>query len=682
MSDLDSGAFRVHGNYCGPGHTGSRNLGGVNFAAQPVDGLDRACLEHDMRYAQGNGGFAADAVLMADAVANRSTDLLPGGPVAIGMAAKTAFEILSGASTYESDGLHFDPIRRTSDGYTFGVPRSVTGGPRARRSISQSMLSRPKRDRPATPPPGPQPRAAFPGDAGLLVGVEPNPGPKPAVANAKRAKRAMAKQQPRAAKNMRVRTAPVTQTAAPSVMVPMTDVRPYYRVEESRGGCTVAALVSIGILSTANGTSSGTNMVPGGVVGSFLIDKDLFVGTQLQYDFERFERWRVRRGMYHFVSSTASSTPGSLWFMPDPDSSDVLPLGAVISPGTISAHRGSVKHTMWSGSAVGPLVLNKEWLWSDSPLVQASSTGLASGTAASSSGGGSDVRLASAGLLNVLNGDSIVAANAGQVGEMFIEIIVEFKDVQRSDLANLVWTARVQAGSGGTLFTYSGTSNNPLNQAISQTVNVGGNGAYEYVYNPRYITPSQTGQMQLPPGTYVMSHALQYANTGTTYTPSYTFSFPTPNSSDFFQSFNVGQSGVIEFTTPPTSPATTGVLAVVNYCQFRLPCVTGINNLCQGNLAVGATFGTNPNVSGIVSYCYRIPTFDSMPIAALYPRGSTATSDLNVTAIRAELIRRLAALPPEPRAVALLADDAKDDESHEWVRIRTSPAASCKTSLR
>jgi len=54
---------RIHGNYCGPNWTGGKPLAAndpkVDWTVKAIDGLDRACRNHDLSCAKG-GCSAAD----------------------------------------------------------------------------------------------------------------------------------------------------------------------------------------------------------------------------------------------------------------------------------------------------------------------------------------------------------------------------------------------------------------------------------------------------------------------------------------------------------------------------------------------------------------------------------------------------------------------------------------------
>lgn len=577
-------SFALHGNYVGPGHTGAKRLGDVDWSTKPIDALDAAARSHDWHYSQqpANRG-AADEVLAKRAWRSiAKQDGLVGKAkaafVAAGMKAMSLIGSRNGTLLLDPpapESVHPENKHRSPNNFTKRKRKVLEGASgygfqQKEVALKSSQI---------------EPGAQINGNNGSATNsddVPKNMQPKKERKIEKKIEKKVektVKKQKKQKKNGSPKKAPIQTGLTATTFQETSSVQPYYLPgSKPRSKKT---LFSLGIVSTG-GVSSGSTFVSGGVNQSIAIDKNTFSGQSIGRDLDNYEMGQLLWAKYWFVPSIGSTTPGACWIFSDPDAVDVLPVNTVVQNSLLTSHRGSKKHTIWKDAFSGPCVFNKKWLYLDSALnVSANTT---ANTSVTNSG---DPRLTTFGVLNFINGENI-STSTGALGEWFLECEFDFMNPQFNDLSNFILSQKLIAPSStsnvGQMVT--GTAFDPFRAFDGYT---GAAIQYENVINPRLAirtgATNGTGSMQfkLPPGNYNFYCRISQGNGGSssTYTP------------------------VINFS------ATTGT--IYSLTMDKIVIGIGLNSVAAPEFASALISGADPLANGAIGFNARL-RIDSVPV--------------------------------------------------------------------
>lgn len=408
----------------------------------------------------------------------------------------------------------------------------------------------------------------------------------------------------------------------PTVFQNQFDVKPYYKtVSAGKYSRRIKTLFSVGTIGGTGPVGANSTYINGGVLFSVLIAKELFAGQNAAQDFENFERHQHKsQPRYHILPSVGSTTPGSIWALPDPDGIDQLPIGSTITPSVLNGHRNSQKHTLWAGQTTGQMVVNKAKLFTDAELVSFSSLT----TTVSQQQGSVENRFYCAGVFSILNGDGIPTTQTTTFAEVFLEFDIEFSEPQNSDIGFLVENTKCSANSGNFIGSYtSGVATDPSVNIIKNFTAVTAINA-EYTYNPNSYTPAgaTSSFYSLPVGMY-----MAYLSVGFTSTPTVTGTSTnvviqnavfSEASNTYYEAADVWASP--EFTQPPATSAScpNSLVATV---MFRITQVT-TGNRAKVAFLPSLTFTGTANYGNFHKYVMRLPDFGSMPSAMFFPIGN------------------------------------------------------------
>lgn len=640
--------FKLHGKYVGPGHTGAKKLGKINWKTKPIDGLDRAARNHDWQYTMqpGNRG-AADALLSKRAWASiASQNGLYGKAkaafVAAGMGAMSLVGSRNGQLLLDA------PPERKITKQNKTSTKLVDFVQPLRRSESVANLAAFKADsapkiivsEKSSPQLAKAKKSQLNGNNGEATNTDDlNKGQKQGIMQSERkeakkeAKKEVRKEikkdfQKKAPIRSAKRSKPVEAGITATTFQNTATIKPYYKPMGINGRKTLFSLGTV----NATGANSGSLFVNGGVNQSVAIDKNTFTGQAIGKDFDNYEQFRIKWAKYWFLPSLGSTTTGSCWIFSDVDAVDVLPQSSVVQIPLLTSHPGAKKHTLWKDVFSGPCRFNKSWLYTDSALVTDANT-----TAANTVFNTGDPRLTTAGVLNFINGDNISTSTVG-LGEWFLELGVEFKSSQVSDLSSLVLSAKATAKSGFNIGNLSnGVPFDPYQFSIN-AVRQSNVGAYETIYNPRLVRPnigggSGTLQFRLPVGMYQFaSYLSQTSGTGGSYINS--VHAMTVNNAIYSLSMSscidTVNLGAPEYTNPVSGLDSVNIIMFGHSCRLR---ITAVN---QGATAL-VTIQSNPNITSgplligsVHTEVIRLPDFSAAPLGMWHPRG-TALGNVGVS---------------------------------------------------
>jgi hypothetical protein len=428
----------------------------------------------------------------------------------------------------------------------------------------------------------------------------------------------------------------------------------YWPLEAPHGNRRVRVRLSLGQLNLANGQmftlNSVTYYLDGSVAYVNNINKSLFLGSEAEKDFSSFERYRVLSAHLQYASSMASTVNGSIKFFVDPDPADPYSVGTTVSPGLLESHRPE-KVFVWENSELRAMRTQTQSLWTD----EAISTFTMFGTGTNGAGSNtstSDVRLTDAGTIVVTAGDSCIATGTGAItliGELLLDITLEFSGAQMSDLGNFVFCAKfgsnnAAAGAGQIASAYNNVALDPFATVCSQQSLVGNGGQFEVASNPYYypnnvtqvsgVTPTSpipNGTLYLPYGTYIWAAVYGMAvGAQTNISASASFSLPTGMlySSNCYASIETSETGVVpylEFVNKPTGTITGSNNTVTGYGIIRIPYNIGLNARVAVTLrmTIAWTGSTIPSTY-MTTYMLRVPTFDNLPNAMVFPKGNSS----------------------------------------------------------
>jgi len=222
-----------------------------------------------------------------------------------------------------------------------------------------------------------------------------------------------------------------------------------------------------------------------------------------------------------------------------------------------------------------------------------------------------------------LCGSGLVTANP-EIGTLFGEFEIEFKDSQSSDNSSLIMNAKGQAASGNAIVNATTTTSYNWAQQLIQNYagQISNSGQYEISYNPKYWNQA-AGTYRLPVGVYCWRSEGGYS-TGATVSVNST----TPNFGNCVES-DWTNGGVISDTKPPefTVAATGGATITSKFMAqsyFRITAVTtGVYATFMPRWA--ATFTGGPAaVSVIHETLMRMPDFLTSPLVSIFPLGNSS----------------------------------------------------------
>jgi hypothetical protein len=464
-----------------------------------------------------------------------------------------------------------------------------------------------------------------------LVGVEPNPGPKPKGGKKPKGKgkkggaKGKKKHTPDKKLKEEINRAFKTRVVPTSSQL-ITSIKPYYYRKEVEGKTKSYSLISLGqIYATSAAQHTGS------VIYSTAINKNLFSGTQVGDDFGCFEMYRIASGKLKFLSSVNSTVSGSFVMFTDPDSVDVLePVSTTLNYNTFTTHEGAVKEKLYQDSVVTvKLNCNRKQLYTDVALTVYSNNGAVTNNSG-------DVRFWTAGVINIVSGEGITAPV--QMGELFLETVIEWAKPQRSEMANFILNGRCQAGASQSITTISATQNwNPITNLIlsnNNNNNAGPStgGGLEYAFNPSFLSNNNpNGALALPQGVYKMFGNISGTGQATfnaTVKMNNAFSSNASYTSWSFAPFPTTGDNVTgyEWIYPPNNPNIGATSTIWWGSDLRL---TGTGNY-GGNVATWTpqiqftvTSGSFV-VTGMSVQIVRMPSFDTVPVAILFPQGSSS----------------------------------------------------------
>jgi len=589
--------FRLHGNYVGPGHTGAIKLGDKNWNAKPVDALDEAARDHDWHYHKHpkNKG-EADAIL-----SDRAFKAIPkmktlGGKL-------KAWGVGVGMFAMSKLG------RRNGEKLSYPKPPQRLGAVRKTDQFHNEKLS---------------------GNAGSHTNTDDLKGFKASH----RQKIPEKKHNPK--QNAGKGSEGIVSGLMPTQLQNTYAIKPYYKtVAAPMGKRRVKALFSVGAIG-GNGAVGSSTYINGGVILSLLLAKELFAGQMMFQDFQNFERYIIKSARFHFLPSVSSVTAGTLWFMPDPDALDALPVGSTVTPSVLNGHKFAQKHTLWAGQATGPMAFNRTKLFTDAELVSFSSLAQSSGNINSAANAG-ETRFFAAGVFNVLNGDNISTGITTSLGELFLEFDIEFSEPQNSDIGYLVLQAKAGSLVSPLLTIASATPFDPVVNMIKGTF-TNASTATEYAYNPNYYYPvtGATSYYLLPVGTYLFYYNWNISNQTTNTVSSTNIQVNgAVYSSTNVTLYDVGSNTGFgpEFTTLTNTTNAAATAGAVTVCIVRITQITGqTGNKAKIQIQPSLTGASSFNVYQIHHMVLRLPEFAASPICMYFPVGNQNVSqDLALT---------------------------------------------------
>lgn len=448
------------------------------------------------------------------------------------------------------------------------------------------------------------------------VGIEVNPGPK---------QRAQAP--PRRSARIAARAAAKAGGTTPLALAP-TNMSAVYREDfgnRTQGGTTMRARVPLGYLNLTGADESGSVYVPGSVIYSILMDRNLFLGTELQGPFDSFERWKMLSAKLDYLPSVSTATAGSLYFWSDPDAQDALAPPCPVSSAVIMSHRGC-KQTVFAGFKGMALNVSRALLWSDPAMSEGSTLSGSSAPAQAASSG--DSRFDAAGILSVACGDGLLVAGSAALGELFLDCVVHFSVPQRSEIGALVFNARAVAQSGTgminlTTATTIGVLENIFEPIVTESGLLGGDlAASEYMFNPRFCQPS-ANSFSLPVGYYIFIINL-FANGSAT-----SATFPTTLANGIWSTDAIicttgsAAETLIEFAgTPVNANNPSGDAAYFMVRTLRVTSTSGPNACMSLAVSFRPVFTGSSALTGYQMQMLRVPALDANPLGAYYPHGN------------------------------------------------------------
>lgn len=602
--------FALHGKYVGPGWTGGKFTKGKrgNFSVKPVDELDAAARVHDYQYQEDpdNKGHA-DLALSKRAwkVARKegfSKLGLKSALVGAGMGIMSHF-----GSKKNKSKLHFERIVSNKPERLNGNNGSATNTD----DVNKVKVGRKKR----TTMKGKILRAVKRGNKQIKL---------------------RRKKVGRSSKN------DISTNIMPTSLQSVSQIRPGNKVlKVLKDGLVVQNTINLGTITASNAASSSGVYIANQVIYSVQVDRTLFIGTETDQYLGAFEFGHLQSSKLSYVTGLSSATSGLIYFMTDPDATDLMPRLSTMNPNTIASHKRPVERTVWMSARNIPCTLNRGKIWLDPTLVSDSSETPVPGNQ-------EDVRLNSAGVINVILG-SAMATSTTALGDLWLTTVWKLSSNQRSDMSNLVCNARWTGGLANVSSLTTTVAIDPI--AASVGIPITSNAAnYEFAYNPSNFTSTMkffsgatasATAFRLPIGTYLITYSLYIIKNGATIssvTPSISSTVSDTYSYWRFDAPETVLDTNIEFTS-----GNKAVYAGVDYSYkaayiLRIVQTGGLN--ARSNMALSVAFaftGGTLQIAGATSHVCRIPTFDSNPIAAKFPRG-TANGNVGFVSHKEEML--------------------------------------------
>lgn len=622
-------SFRLHGNYVGPGHTGAKKLGDVDWSTKPVDALDAAARSHDWHYSQqpANRG-AADEILAKRAWRSiAKQDGLVGKAkaafVAAGMKAMSLIGSRNGTLLLDPpppESIHEENKSRAPKDFTSRKRKVLDGasgyGFQQKQAVSVPIVSQINGNN---------------GSATNSDDVPKNMQPKKERKIEKKVEKKVEKKMKtvkKAAKSMKQARKPVDTGLTATTFQETSTIQPYYKRGSKPN--SKRTLFSLGVVN-ATGVSSNSLYVNGGVNQSIPIDKNLFIGQLIGRDLDNYEMGQLLWARYHFVPSVGSTTAGACWIFSDPDAVDVLPPTTVVQASLLNSHKGAKKHTIWKDAFTGMCIFNKNWLYLDSAIQTYSNT-----TATSQVNNTGDPRLTTFGVLSFVNGENISTSTV-QLGEWFLECEFDFRYPQFNDLSKFIMSTKAIANSSNAIYTVNnGTVFDPFMAAhTSYTGSLGTSvKQYEDSYNPRIVYPTGIqnagGNMQfkLPVGIYSFYFRMSQVSTGalTSYPMSVTSNIVGATYSETVDNLSTAPSLGGAVAPEFASALSGGVDALANgYTGFsyriRIDAITS-GVVATLNFTVSLTTSGTFNCGAFHANVERLPDYSASPICMFHPQGN------------------------------------------------------------
>lgn len=671
--------FALHGNYVGPGHTGASKLGDVDWSTRPIDALDEAARNHDWHYSQqpANRG-AADEILAkrawrAIAKENSLTGKLKAAFVAAGMKGMSLIGSRNGTLLLDAP-----PPESVLEENRHKLPKDFIS---RKRKISQingnngsasntddvkdwfkSDAALEKEHWALKPVGKAAAKSQINGNNGSATNLDD-------VAKNKKSKRpkqkqsAAKKQKPPSEGKKGGANNAIVQGFMPSTMNSQSDIKPYYTVTKStKNSRTIKTLFSVGTVGGTGPTSGGVYL-NGGVIFSQVIDKSLFMGQVAEKDFDSYEQWQIKMARRHFLPSVGSNTPGSIWFFPDPDAIDILTLGDTVNPQTLNGHKFAAKHTLWAGLSSGPLNVSKKQLYTDIENIEFSNLNPKYNALSSS-----ENRLYAAGIFTMLNGDGVLATQTTSFGEVFLEFEITFSSSQNADTSKLLLQLKACGRNTNSVQSLinlgSAVAIDPVTLVVSASSSASLNPliqATEYIYNPNYYNPT-TGQYFLPIGTYQIITMMNLSTSPTVSSTVATMTVANGVGTWINQAmYEAGDQfgGTIngpEFSVGYVSAVTSASNGYLLLGLLRITQVTA-GNRATVTITMNNTFTGTFSVASIHTMAYRMPEFDTLPLAMFAPIGNGGAAPV----LKNKQIR-LSSNNPDENPIVVLDGVPPDDE--------------------
>lgn len=353
-----------------------------------------------------------------------------------------------------------------------------------------------------------------------LVGIEQNPGPKkPAIKKLKKLVHSAAKTAVKQ-KNFKAKKLSKPKIAGgfpPGMMAtsmnPMIDEKPV-------GGGSVRIRKRIQL----DDVWAADNVAPGTVQGSWVVDRDLFLGSALAPFFDDYECWFPHSVSFDIVPSGSSATTGTLWVLPDADAADLLINNTIVSADFFGNHAGAVEHSMWGPKFTVKIPAVKKTLYTDDVSV-------------TNAPGVTDPRTVAAGVITIAVGQEWGAYSAN-VCSLWVNLDATFSRPTFTEDSHQLCTLKAANYSGHNLVAAE-TSQTFVN-LISIVKTQGATTSYcEYNHKPWLFNPVQNNAICLPVGSYYVNICVAFGGAPGTITNAlgitgtYTDDFSVPTSTTY-----------------------------------------------------------------------------------------------------------------------------------------------------
>lgn len=567
--------FALHGNYVGPGHTGGKKLGDVNWKTKPIDDLDKAARVHDWHYTKhSKNRGAADAVLARAAF--KAIKTVPG----LSAKAKAAFV---------AAGMGAMSVIGSRDGTKLTDPPEYG----AVNGMKQQAL---------------QPVGVVPAPA--LVGIEKNPGPKPEVAvrNGKMVnqRKPKPKQQPQPKQQKKQNQPKQSSTSTgfiPTTMNPVIDKTPHLKPVYDTGNVRVKIMVV---------STPATIIATGQILLNILIDRAFFASTSLAKFFDVYENWELFFIEPEMVATEGTSVNGNVYVLTEKDPADYLIQGTVQSVGYFSGHNSCREHSLYGkyGVRLQNKGKDRRQLFSDAAtMVTASNTTVPT----------NDERFNSAGCLIIAASDGMTLTST-QIGALWANCRIRFSNPGLNENASVFACIKSAAYTGNSIYAPGGATSFNVAQILDVATANATSAYYEANFQPDVTAGSS---IQIPPGDWYLKAAVYTSSApgnstwtiAVTGTPTYSFDPVLQNST----------LNPPEWAVGPTSSVAIGANGNIIAGHIRID-TPSAGNPKYALLTLSYVTANTVACNGIVFYLARMPSVVSAPFLSHYPKGNSGSA--------------------------------------------------------